>query len=715
MVRKVIIYSFYLLFFLTPLIWTSKNFELFEYNKMLFTYFLTVVIVSSWIYRMIDEKKIIFKKTPLDIPLILFLIANILSTIFSIDQHISIWGYYSRSNGGLLSLTSYLMLYWALVSNIEAKHIPKMLISALSSGAIISLYAISEHFGVSPSCVLLRQEFNASCWVQDVQARVFASLGQPNWLAAYLGMLIFPALFMFLTSSSRTLQTLYYTLLVSLYLSFTFTYSRGATLGLVAAFVTFLGLNILKVPKPKPVLTVLFGFLIINLLFGSAFTRFQLDNLFIKSPTSPINQNTSSSIPASVGTQLENGGTESGQIRLIVWQGALEIFKKYPLFGSGVETFAYSYYQFRPKTHNLTSEWDFLYNKAHNEFLNYLANTGIIGFSTYLLIIIIFLIWSLKQIISGKNDLIYASLLASYISYLVQNLFGFSVVIIAIFFYLFPALVFVSSGTTGDLKLPKLLKFSLRPIYQKSGKIALVIIAFLTTFSIYRLWTADTLFALGQKSSEAGNAGRAYNLLSEAVDINPNEPFYRSELGYAAAQAAVALEDSDATLSAQLKRQALEEIKQAIEKSPNNVSFLRTAIRTYYQLASIDPEFNQKTLDTVDAAIKLAPTDPKLYYNKAIILGQLNKNEEAIKALDKALELKPNYREGYLALGLFYFDSAAGKKASAHFDQELTKKAVETMNIVLKLVPNDPEALDYLNEWGKQGVATKSADYETNK
>jgi O-antigen ligase len=57
------------------------------------------------------------------------------------------------------------------------------------------------------------------------------------------------------------------------------------------------------------------------------------------------------------------------------------------LFGTGVETFAYAYYFVRPQAHNLTSEWDYLYNKAHNEYLNYFATTGFIGLGTYLLVI----------------------------------------------------------------------------------------------------------------------------------------------------------------------------------------------------------------------------------------------------------------------------------------------------------------------------------------
>ncbi|MBI4035803.1 O-antigen ligase family protein [Candidatus Daviesbacteria bacterium] len=655
MLDKIISYSFYALFFLTPLVWSSSNYELFEYNKMILTYGFTIIIVGAWILKSINDKRLTIKRTPLDISLLLFLGANIFSTIFSIDPHTSIWGYYSRSNGGLLSLISYLLLYWAFVSNIDLSKIKYLFWAAFASGFLISLWAIAEHFGVSFSCVILRGEFNANCWIQDVQARVFATLGQPNWLAAYLAMLIFPALYFFLTATKKLLYIVHFTLLITLYLAFTFTYSRGPTLGLVGGLVVFLLAVTLN--KIKPIFIVLISFIVINLLFGSALTSFRLVSKFA-APARP-----GITLPAaapSSGTQLENGGTESGQIRFIVWKGALDIFKNNLLFGSGVETFAYSYYQYRPASHNLTSEWDFLYNKAHNEYLNYLATTGLVGFTTYMLIIGTFIFWSIKYYIQstgGKDKknadalILAVSILGSYISYLIYNFFLFSVVIIAVFFYLFPAIAFVATNSLKPLKWPTILHFIYRrPFYTKIAKGFVVFLTVYFLYSLAQIWYADTLFARGQRYSDAGNPGRAYNLLQTAAFLNPSEPFYRSELALSAAQAAVSLEDTDTTLSAELKNEAQNLTDQVLEKSPKNVSFLRTAIRTYFELSTIDKTYTDKTLQVLDKAISLTPTDPKLYYNKALILGAEGKKEEEIKALEQTVKLKPNYLEALAQL-----------------------------------------------------------------
>lgn len=218
---------------------------------MIVVYILATIITGIWVLKILNTKKLFLKRTPLDIPIVLFLASQILSTIFSIDPHTSIWGYYSRSNGGLLSIISYILLYYALVSNFDIKQSLKFLQAAIFGGLLVSLYAIPEHFGFSPSCLILVGELNASCWVQDVQARVFATLGQPNWLAAYLAMLIFPTIY-FAISAKDTLWKIFYILTtLAMYLAFTFTYSRGATLGLAGGLFVFLIGIVLCHPERK--------------------------------------------------------------------------------------------------------------------------------------------------------------------------------------------------------------------------------------------------------------------------------------------------------------------------------------------------------------------------------------------------------------------------------------------------------------------------------
>lgn len=433
---------FSLLFIFVPLIWLPNTSELFEFNKLILTYILTALIVSTWAIRMIIKKKIIFRKTLLDWPILLFLLSTLISLLFSIDPHVSWFGYYSRWNGGLLSLISYSLLYWAFVSNMNPKSALNAIRYTLYAAIIIAIYASLEHFGASISCLLTTGSFDVTCWVQDVQNRVFATLGQPNWLAAYITALIFVPLsaaisnFKFLISKQVSKsQILNLCIFLLLFATLLFTKSRSGLLAFGISWAIFWGIHMIRLGQLK--IWSIRNFVAINLLL-------LLLTITIPNPLRDLVLKTRDQRPtASQGTALESGGTESGAIRKIVWTGALRIWQANPknfLIGTGPETFAESYYQYRPVEHNQTSEWELLYNKAHNEFLNYLATTGLLGLLSYLLLLIIQFSVFVKKSPNIEYRTLNIALLAGWLTISITNFWGFSVVIMQLFLFLFPAI-----------------------------------------------------------------------------------------------------------------------------------------------------------------------------------------------------------------------------------------------------------------------------------
>lgn len=586
LLNKIIAYSFYALFIVVPLILTPYNYELFEFNKMLAVYFFTIIIASAWIIKCIHQRKILLCRTPFDLPLLLFLLSQILSTIFSIDRHTSVWGYYSRFNGGLLSTISYITLYYAFVSNaVSVKNSLKVI---LSTATIVSLYAIAQHFGI-----------DKHIWVQDVQNRVFSTLGQPNWLAAYL-IAVIPL--------SRWLAPLF---LITIY----FTKSQS---GIAAALITLFLMFVFFVVKKRSLKI----FLIIALLFSGLF--------YLKSSGLILsNQAVIQAIEQENLTRA--GGSSSLLIRRVVWQGAIDIWKHYPLFGSGVETFAYSYYNFRPASHNLLSEWDFLYNKAHNEFLNFLATTGAFGLASYLFFIISVLIFFLKNP---------SGLMLGFISILITNFFGFSVVPVALFFFMFPAFALTLSATI----VPKSVKEEKLQLWQY---ILIIIILLFTVYGLLftvNLWKADYQFNLGRNYVKANQLAAGLTLLQKAVALSPHEPLFRSEYAEGLAKLAYVYETTQsATLKNQLIAESLSQSDQVLAANPVHLNYLKSRIKILLLLANINPEYLQQALDTALQAVKLAPTDAKLYYNLGLIYNQLGQKDLAKQTLQTALDLKPNY------------------------------------------------------------------------
>lgn len=651
--------TFSFLFFFIPLIFTTVNSELFEFNKIICLYFLTTVITSLWVGRMVVEKQIIFRPTPLDIPLILFFISQLISTIFSIDPHTSIFGYYSRFNGSLLSTICYLLLYWAFVSNVAIEqysnqtihkklpHINLLNVSILSSAFLVSVYAIAQHYGIDDHI-----------WVQDVKNRVFSTLGQPNWLAAYLVALIFLPFSLFTNSfaglkSKKILAPVAYLLLaILMFAALLFTKSRSGLLAFGISSIIYIALLKLRLRLKLPsrnLFVLVTSFLLLVAYFGTPWSPSLEQKLFPQE---------SPATPAPGYSDI----SPSTDIRKIVWSGALKLWQRYPVIGTGTETFAYSYPRVRPVEHNLLSEWDFVYNKAHNQYLNFAANNGTLGLGSYLLLIAAIGFTFVKLV---KSDPLGIALFSGWSSILVTNFFGFSVVPVDLLFFLLPA-VFLTLKSK-----PHALPTNLHPLSPKQ-KLFLIFLLVPSTYcltSIVQYWLSDYHFATATKlSSSTQDLPDAYTAIFKSIKLTPSEPQYKDLLSVITADLAVAV-SNDATASAEFKDLSLLAGNEIAASSPHNLSFLKTRARVLYTLAEIDPQYLPESIAVIKSTIDLAPTDPKLFYNLGLLQYRDGQVEEGIQNLEKALQLKPNYQDPLNALALIYEETGDSAKSKFYFDE----------------------------------------------
>ncbi len=737
-------WSFYLLFILVPLILTPWNFELFEYNKMMLTYGLTAIILGAWIIKMIEARELRVARTPLDIPLWIFIASQLVSTLFSMDPHVSWFGYYSRFNGGMFSIFSYTALYYAFVTNFAeimpmlkkqnvmapvTFRLTRLVKVMITTAAVVSIYAVLEHFGI-----------DKNLWVQDVQSRVFSTLGQPNWLAAYLVALIPIAIglaikFQIPSINNQTNQKLQAKNIENLNLKFVWnlefvtwsfcavlffivllwTRSRSGYLGLAVADAVFWGFLLLSSRKklsfkaPQSSAFIILHVVFIIIVFFNGIYVDQIDKWVTlqgwrdrfahKQIPSPKTQFTPS------GTALESGGTESGTIRKYVWQGAVTAWLATPknmIIGTGTETFAFAFYQYRPAGHNLTSEWDFLYNKAHNEYLNYLATTGLFGLGSYLFLLGSFIYWFVKRSVSASarqrenndaflsSDALSLALFAGWVSILSTNFFGFSVVIMQLFLFLLPAIVVAQARAvdkyedTSDRVFP--LKISANVILY--GSLITIGAAAALLLGLYRFWQADTYYASANRLGRAGQNDQAKVLDTQAIAINPGEPVYHDDLSSAlAALSITAAQNKNATLAATLAKQSLAESAVATNTSPQNVNFWKTRTKLYYTFSAFDPTLNTAAIQALEKAQSLSPHDPKIYYNLAILYGREGNNDKALQLLNKAKTLKPDYRDAYFGLYVFYSEL-----------KETDKAKNELQTYLSTVDPNDKDFQDRLKQ-----------------
>jgi O-antigen ligase len=631
-------FLFNTLFFLIPLVFFKNTSELFEFNKIIVLYTFTTLITASWIIESIKQRKFLFKKTILDWPLVVYLSLLLISTLLSIDPRTSIFGYYSRFNGGLISQVCYAFLYWAYVSNIDKNKAVNSIFYILASTAIASLLATLEHFGIFTTCGVMGFGWKTSCWIQDVQNRVFSTLGQPNWLAAMLVTLM-PVTWQIVLQDKKWTRIVGSLAFVLFLLTLIFTKSRSGYLALGVSALIFWGFIFWK-EKTKYIKE----FLVISSLSTLLFLVFNSSLLIHKEAVAPV------------GPALETGGTESGTIRKYVWLGAFEVFKHYPILGSGPETFAFSFPMYKPVGHNLTSEWDFIYNKAHNEFLNYLATTGILGFLSYLSVIC----FSIILIFKSKRY----EYLAGYVAILITNFFGFSVVSVSLLSFIFPAIALVQSENTKiHLNKTKL------KILEKLSIFAVYCIMVLVLYFIYRYWSADIAYNKARSLNKSYKQDQAITEINKALKFSPKEAVYLSELALADTKVETALD--------------------ALALSPYNQNIRKILISNLVKNSDKSPDNLLLAEKVILDGTQKSPNDPKLYYQLGILQLKIGKNDEAIKNLKMSIQLKPNYKEGHYALGMTYKALKDNENAKVQLEyilknidpnDELTKKNLEELN-----------------------------------
>ena len=739
--NKIIEFSFYAIFLFVPLVLAGDTSELFEFNKMWLAFGLGIIIACSWIIKSIVQKRIAIQRTPLDIPIGLFILSQVMSTIFSWDQHISIWGYYSRFNGGLLSTILYIFLYYAFVSNVLMKEsnernvlnfsaVKKILNISLISGLIVGLWGLPSKFGADPTCLLFRGHLDVSCWADDFQpkVRIFSTLGQPDWLAAYMGILIpiniallinklkdnlgrklsLGKLVLSYPSKIKPIAIFYTVTLALFYANLLYSRSRSGIIAVwLAVFILLIGYYFLYGRKQIKLFTpiaIIFIFTLITFFIGTPFgfldkfTYGGIKNKFTPPPAPAKTQTVAKPAPAHVG---ELGGSDSGRIRLLVWNGAISAWKDNPLFGTGVETFAFAYYKYKSPEHNLVSEWNFLYNKAHNEFLNYLVTSGLFGLGTYLAVIAWFFYLSLRKLLRTRDDpngLLILSLLASCITIIITNFFGFSVVIVNIYLFLIPVFAFAIQNLINSDKIISIPKntqpaktISQPSTFQWVGIIAVITIGLYFIYNLFVFWNADKSYAYGSNLDRVGYYKEALPYLQKAVAGRPGEPIFRDELSVNnAILATQILSQSDiknstgaATEAQNLSRQALSISNQLVSAYPNNYVFWKTRVRIFYTLSQIDPNMLIQALDAVKRAQALAPNDASINFNLGVIEGQNGDIDGAIRDLERTVQMKADYRDARYALGLFYFQKALDKDGKTVIDKNYLAKAKEQMEYIL--------------------------------
>lgn len=357
-------------------------------------------------------------------PLGCLLFFLIISLPFSIDTANSWFGSYTRQEG----LSSWLFyILWSILLILHLNVNKDKTLSLVNiffkvasySGLIVSIYAL---------CQVLGLDFVSWSEPAKITGRAFSFLGQPNYLACWL-VLIIPLSAYLVVTSLKNSQKFFWCLVFALqFLALLTTGSR-------AVFFVFLFVSTVWLFwflfKEKKIAFKKIGIILITVLFlGSLFVSF----LFF------TNQHRFSEM-----TNLSQG---SLAIRFNLWQTGWKSFLQKPFLGYGLENQKEVYVSHYKVDFALYSRPNTYSDRAHNLIIDTLLTSGILG----LLVFVYFLYGVFSNLIKGLKKQKYSHvsifLLWSLTAYLLSLLFNFSVTVTNIYFWFIVAMSFVVSDQT---------------------------------------------------------------------------------------------------------------------------------------------------------------------------------------------------------------------------------------------------------------------------
>ncbi|MEK7161061.1 MAG: hypothetical protein AAB724_03460, partial [Patescibacteria group bacterium] len=146
--EAVIKWGFYAFAFLAPLFFLPFNANVLELNKQLLLIVFCLVLVIAWLGKMIARGKVEMKKSWLNIGLAVFLVAYLLSTVFSKNLYQSLIGFGNTIAESFIVLLAFVLVFLTLVNNLKKREELNTLIFILvCSGLVAGIFGVFQLAG----------------------------------------------------------------------------------------------------------------------------------------------------------------------------------------------------------------------------------------------------------------------------------------------------------------------------------------------------------------------------------------------------------------------------------------------------------------------------------------------------------------------------------------------------------------------------------------
>lgn len=641
----------------TPLVFYPYLVRIFNPPKELAFEILVIIALMLWKLKMVSKEEVKIAPTPLNFPVLAFMVICTLSLLWSDSPMVSI-----------LELPLFLagpILYFIIVNNIKSKHqVNRLLTSLLIISSILGIYGIFQYQGI-----------DFSFWEGNIaRQQVFGLFGNVNFFAEYLIIPLTLAISLFFSCRNRTYKILLLVGILAMGGSLILTFTRGSYLAIgvsaIFMFILYLvsrGKGFIKEYKK------IFIFILVLVIL--------LTFLFVL--PNPLNKPGTAISKIKERISISQFAQDFAlRRRIATWKFTIMMIKDHPLLGSGIGTFKYNSLAYQAEFFNQENNRS-LYpygvaDKAHNEYLQLWAELGIVGLAIFIWLIFNYFNYAIKLLKKIKDNYyqgIVIGLMGAVVAVLIDGIVGFPLHLPAtlVLFWLVLGLtsvladneVFVG-GKAQKIKVKTGNKGLESNLYRFKPLIFLLII-FLSVFiglTLTRPFVSQVYWFYGYQDAQKQDYDGAIKYFEEALRWNP----YSGMMYYNIGQI-VAIKG--------LYGAALVKYEKA-EEYIDNPNLPERMATCYLAKSQWD-----KAIIKLQQAISYQEDEKSMvpFYNELgntyLRIGKANLAEEAFKNI---LKINSGYIVAYYGLG------------RAYLSQDKLDEAQVELQKVIELAPNCEEA-----------------------
>lgn len=699
-----------------------------SYSKYFLLGIMTLLLGLLFLIKQVQTKSLKIYRSPLDIAILLSLLAFFIASIVGVDQMNSFFGNLSNTNLPFFSFLFFGLLYLLLFNLIDSK---SRAIAIFRTLVLSFLFLVLGVFVV----VFFYNSHGALAYIRLI-------VGTTEDFAVYLVYFIIFSL-SFLSSTNlkkkvfpnKKINIIYNFILllaVILVVRFDFLYAWwvlliGALLVIALRFI--FSFNNKGQNKKRLVVPILLVFTAINFLLN--FYLVVGADAFDARLSQYRQINNIDSLILAKDTLVDN------------------IF-----FGVGLDNFDYTYSRYRPVVRNENSNWDIRYNKSGSFVADLLLGGGLFGLAFIGWLIFLIVLYCFKALFLFQKDSkrentclntnkeVSVVLIPVILAMLIAFIF-YSATASSLFLFVLLIAIFMRMNADEDLEV--------YDIGNNKNLVVNLIFGFFFIFCIVFL-TVNVKFLIADTRANYKNIEES-KLLKSAT-LSPNRYQYNLNLAKLfAGKAKISTKKSELKEAIRYQRQSMNHLRLAMKTGTNSVVTQETAGMIYRDFSLSDDNNNQLAIDAFKRALALEPTNPAIATNIGEALLKAENYEQASSYFQKALDLKNDYKPAklglaksliargeapealtileklakdtmdpsvYYELGLLHFNEGRFKKAKTAFSSALTlsplyANALFGLALSLEKTGETEQALYYLKKLQRLNPANEEVGDKIKK